>query len=93
LGKKSVYKLVKEGKIPDKKVLNKWRFGKEALETTTTHRYATNWPKNLTKVVMCTSESAPKHGLPPKQPIDSIEIAYTCRGRKFGIWHGSPKNL
>jgi excisionase family DNA binding protein len=31
LGKKSVYKLVKEGKIPGKKVLNKWRFDKEAL--------------------------------------------------------------
>jgi len=31
LGKRSVYKLAKEGKIPGKKVLNKWRFDKEAL--------------------------------------------------------------
>lgn len=26
IGKKSLYKLAKEGKIPCKKILNKWRF-------------------------------------------------------------------
>ena len=31
LGKRSVYKLAKEGKIPGKKLLNKWRFEKETL--------------------------------------------------------------
>ncbi|MFP3927786.1 MAG: helix-turn-helix domain-containing protein [Desulfobacteraceae bacterium] len=32
LGKRSVYKLAKSGKIPGKKVLNKWRFEKESLK-------------------------------------------------------------
>ncbi len=31
LGKRSVYKLAKSGKLPAKMVLNKWRFEKEAL--------------------------------------------------------------
>ncbi len=31
IGKRSLYKLVKEGKVPGKKVLNKWRFEKECL--------------------------------------------------------------
>ena len=31
IGKRSLYKLAKEGKIPGKKVLNKWRFRKESL--------------------------------------------------------------
>jgi len=31
IGKKSLYKLVREKKIPGKKVLNKWRFEKESL--------------------------------------------------------------
>ncbi len=31
LGKRSVYKLAKGENIPGKKVLNKWRFDKEAL--------------------------------------------------------------
>ena len=31
IGKRSLYKLAKEGKIPCKKILNKWRFEKEAL--------------------------------------------------------------
>ncbi len=31
LGKRSVYKLAKSGKIPAKMVLNKWRFEREAL--------------------------------------------------------------
>jgi excisionase family DNA binding protein len=31
IGKRSLYKLAKEGKIPCKKVLNKWRFGKDTL--------------------------------------------------------------
>lgn len=31
LGKRSVYKLAKAGKIPAKMVLNKWRFEKESL--------------------------------------------------------------
>ena len=31
IGKRSLYKLAKDGKIPCKKVLNKWRFGKETL--------------------------------------------------------------
>ena len=32
IGKRSLYKLAKEGKIPGKKVLNKWRFEKESLK-------------------------------------------------------------
>jgi len=31
LGKRSVYKLAKAGKIPAKMVLNKWRFERESL--------------------------------------------------------------
>ena len=31
IGKRSVYKLAKEGKIPGKKILNKWRFEKGSL--------------------------------------------------------------
>ena len=31
-GKRSVYKLVKDGKFPAKKVLNKWRFERESLK-------------------------------------------------------------
>ena len=31
IGKRSIYKLAKEGSIPGKKVLNKWRFEKESL--------------------------------------------------------------
>jgi excisionase family DNA binding protein len=31
IGKRSIYKLAKEGKIPGKKVLNKWRFEKKSL--------------------------------------------------------------
>jgi excisionase family DNA binding protein len=31
MGKRSLYKLAKEGKIPCKKVLNKYRFEKETL--------------------------------------------------------------
>jgi excisionase family DNA binding protein len=31
IGKRSVYKLAKEKKIPAKKILNKWRFEKSAL--------------------------------------------------------------
>jgi excisionase family DNA binding protein len=31
LGKRSVYKLAKAGKMPAKMVLNKWRFEREAL--------------------------------------------------------------
>lgn len=31
IGKRSLYRLVKEGKVPGKKVLNKWRFEKERL--------------------------------------------------------------
>ena len=31
-GKRSIYKLAKAGKIPCKKVLNKWRFVKEELQ-------------------------------------------------------------
>lgn len=33
IGKRSIYKLAKEGKIPGKKVLNKWRFEKESLRS------------------------------------------------------------
>jgi len=32
LGKRSVYKLAKSGKLPAKMVLNKWRFEREALK-------------------------------------------------------------
>ena len=32
IGKKSLYKLAKEGKIPCKKILNKWRFEKDSLK-------------------------------------------------------------
>ena len=32
IGKKSLYKLAKEEKIPCKKVLNKWRFEKDGLK-------------------------------------------------------------
>jgi excisionase family DNA binding protein len=31
IGKRSIYKLAKDGKIPGKKVLNKWRFEKDSL--------------------------------------------------------------
>ena len=31
LGKRSLYRLAKEGTIPGKKILNKWRFEKESL--------------------------------------------------------------
>jgi excisionase family DNA binding protein len=31
IGKRSIYKLAKDGKLPGKKVLNKWRFEKESL--------------------------------------------------------------
>ena len=31
LSKRSVYKLLREGKIPGRKILNKWRFEKENL--------------------------------------------------------------
>lgn len=31
LGKRSVYKLAKAGKLPAKMVLNKWRFERESL--------------------------------------------------------------
>ena len=33
IGKKSLYKLAKEEKIPCKKVLNKWRFERDGLKT------------------------------------------------------------
>ena len=33
IGKRSIYKLAKEGNIPGKKVLNKWRFEKESLRS------------------------------------------------------------
>ncbi len=32
IGKRSLYKLAKEGRIPGKKILNKWRFEKESLK-------------------------------------------------------------
>jgi excisionase family DNA binding protein len=32
IGTRSLYKLAREGKIPGKKVLNKWRFEKESLK-------------------------------------------------------------
>jgi excisionase family DNA binding protein len=31
IGKRSIYKLAKDGMIPGKKVLNKWRFEKDSL--------------------------------------------------------------
>jgi len=31
IGKRSLYKLAKEGLVPGKKILNKWRFEKESL--------------------------------------------------------------
>ena len=31
IGTRSLYKLAKEGRVPAKKVLNKWRFEREAL--------------------------------------------------------------
>jgi excisionase family DNA binding protein len=31
IGKRSLYKLAKKGKMPAKKVLNKWRFERESL--------------------------------------------------------------
>lgn len=33
IGKRSIYKLAKDGEIPGKKVLNKWRFEKESLRS------------------------------------------------------------
>lgn len=33
LGKRSIYKMAKAGKIPCKMVLNKWRFEREALRS------------------------------------------------------------
>jgi len=32
LGKRSLYKLVRGGEIPGRKILNKWRFEREALK-------------------------------------------------------------
>lgn len=32
IGKKSLYRLAKEGIIPGKKILNKWRFDRERLK-------------------------------------------------------------
>lgn len=32
IGKRSLYKLAKQGKVPGKKILNKWRFEKESLK-------------------------------------------------------------
>lgn len=32
LSKRSVYKLLRQGKIPGRKILNKWRFEKENLK-------------------------------------------------------------
>lgn len=32
IGKRSLYKLAKQGRIPGKKILNKWRFEKESLK-------------------------------------------------------------
>jgi len=32
LSKRSIYRLVREGVIPGKKILNKWRFEKETLK-------------------------------------------------------------
>ena len=32
LSKRTLYKLVREGEIPGKKILNKWRFERESLK-------------------------------------------------------------
>ena len=32
IGKRSLYKLAKEGRIPCKKILNKWRFERDSLK-------------------------------------------------------------
>ena len=32
IGKRSLYKLAKQGNVPGKKILNKWRFEKESLK-------------------------------------------------------------
>lgn len=32
IGKRSLYKLAKTGRIPGKKIMNKWRFEKESLK-------------------------------------------------------------
>jgi excisionase family DNA binding protein len=32
LSKRALYKLVREGEIPGKKILNKWRFERESLK-------------------------------------------------------------
>ena len=32
LGRRSLYKLAKDGRIPCKKILNKWRFQKDVLK-------------------------------------------------------------
>ncbi|MFH1623689.1 MAG: helix-turn-helix domain-containing protein [Pseudomonadota bacterium] len=32
IGKRSLYRLAKEGRIPGKKILNKWRFERESLK-------------------------------------------------------------
>ena len=32
IGKRSLYKLIKEKKVPAKKVLNKWRFDRDSLK-------------------------------------------------------------
>ena len=32
IGRRSLYNLVKEGKVPGKKILNKWRFERESLK-------------------------------------------------------------
>ena len=37
IGKRSLYKLAKKGKIPGKKVVNKWRFRKERLSEWVSH--------------------------------------------------------
>ena len=33
IGKRSLYKLAKDGHVPCKKVLNKWRFERESLKS------------------------------------------------------------
>ncbi len=37
MGRRSLYKLAKEGKIPGRKILNKWRFEKETLREWVRH--------------------------------------------------------
>ena len=32
IGKRSLYRLAREGKIPGKRILNKWRFERESLK-------------------------------------------------------------